>query len=53
MPIDEWMLVAYRAIAAIVALVMALTIVRSGDWREQVFAAFVFVPFSLRALGIK
>lgn len=53
MQIDEWTLLAYRVIAGIVALVMAISVVRSRDWREQVFAALVFVPFSLRALGIK
>ena len=51
--VDEWMLLGYRAIAVIVALVMAWMIVRSRDWREQVCAALVFVPFVLRALGIK
>ena len=51
--VDEVMLLAYQAIAGIVALVMALLILRSKDWREQVSAALVFVPFVLRALGVK
>jgi hypothetical protein len=51
--IDELMLLGYRGIAAIVALVMALQVLRSGDWREQVYAAMVFVPFALRAFGVK
>lgn len=51
--VDEWTLLGYRAIAAIVALVLAWITVRSRDWREQVCAALVFVPFVLRALGIK
>jgi ABC-type spermidine/putrescine transport system permease subunit I len=50
---DEWMLLGYRAIAGIVALIMAWMMVRSKDWREQVSAALVFVPFVLRALGVK
>ncbi len=50
---DELMLLTYRVIAGVVALVMAATMLRSRDWREQVYAALVFVPFTLRALGIK
>jgi hypothetical protein len=50
---DELMLLGYRAIAGVVALVMALLILRSNDWREQVSAALLFVPFVLRALGVK
>lgn len=53
MHIDELMLIGYRMIAGVIAVVMALMIVRSDSWREQVFAALVFVPLSLRALGIK
>ena len=53
MYIDELMLDGYRGIAGVIALVMAFSILRSSDWREQVYAALVFVPFSLRALGIK
>ena len=51
--VDEWMLLGYRGLAAIVALLMAALVIRSGDWREQVYAALVFVPFALRAFGIK
>jgi hypothetical protein len=43
----------YRGMAGIVALAMVFLILRSDDWREQVCAALVFVPFVLRALGIK
>ena len=53
MPLDELMLYGYRAIAAVVALVMAVLVLRSEDWRQQVYAALVFVPFALRAAGIK
>jgi hypothetical protein len=50
---DQMMLYAYRGIAGIVALAMAARILRRGSWREQFYAALVFVPFALRALGIK
>jgi hypothetical protein len=30
-----------------------VTLFRSRDWREQVFAALVFVPFVLRGIGVK
>jgi ABC-type uncharacterized transport system permease subunit len=53
MYIDELMLFGYRGISAIVALVMAAMVLRSSDWRVQVYAALVFVPFVLRALGVK
>lgn len=53
MPFDELMLFGYRGLAAVVALVMAILVLRSRDWRQQVYAALVFVPFALRAAGIK
>lgn len=53
MPFDELMLFGYRGIAAVVAVVMAVLVLRSDDWRQQVYAALVFVPFALRAAGIK
>ena len=53
MPLDELMLFGYRGIAAVVALVMAVLVLRSDDWRQQLYAALVFVPLALRAAGIK
>ena len=53
MPFDELMLFGYRGIAAVVAFAMAVFVVRSDDWRQQVYAVLVFVPFALRAAGIK
>lgn len=53
MPFDELMLFGYRGLAAVIAIVMAVLVVRSADWRQQVYAALVFVPFALRAAGIK
>jgi hypothetical protein len=53
MPLDELMLFGYRGIAAVLAVVMAAGVLRSRDWRLQVYAAMVFVPFALRAAGIK
>ena len=50
---DEVMLLGYRVVAGVIALVLALLILRSRDWREQLSAALVFVPFVLRALGVK
>ena len=50
---DEIMLLAYRGIAAIIALAMAALVLRRGAWREQFYAALLFVPLVLRALGIK
>lgn len=53
MPLDAFMLFGYRGLAAVVAIVMAILALRADDWREQVYAALVFVPFALRAAGIK
>ncbi len=53
MPLDALMLFGYRGLAAVVALVMAVLVLRSDDWRQQVYAALLFVPFALRAAGIK
>jgi len=51
--IDELMLLGYRGIAAVLALALALRVLRAEDRREQVYAAMVFVPIVLRALGVK
>ena len=51
--IDEITLLGYRAIAAAIAIAMAVFTLRAQDWRAQVYAAMVFVPFALRALGVK
>ena len=44
---------AYRALAAVIAAVMVVTMLRSRDWRTQVYAMLVFIPFALRAAGVK
>ena len=51
--IDEITLLGYRGIAAVIAVAMALLTLRAEDWRTQVYAAMVFVPFALRAFGVK
>ncbi len=51
--IDEITLLGYRAMAAAIAIAMAVFVLRSQDWRAQVYASLVFVPFALRALGMK
>lgn len=45
--------VVYRLLALTVAGAMAAVVFRQTDWRQQLFAAIVFVPFVLRALGVK
>lgn len=47
------LLIVYRAMALAVALMMIWVMFRQRDWREQVFAAIVLVPFALRAAGVK
>ena len=48
----ELMLI-YRLLAFIVAGMMVFVLWRERDWRQQLFAALVFVPFILRATGVK
>jgi len=43
----------YRLLALIVAVMMVVVLWRERDWRSQLFAALVFVPFALRAAGVK
>jgi hypothetical protein len=43
----------YRVLALIVAVMMTIVLWRERDWRAQLYAALVFVPFALRAAGIK
>lgn len=53
MPFDLLLLYTYRLMAAIVALMMIWVLFRERDWRSQFFAVIVFVPFALRAVGVK
>jgi hypothetical protein len=43
----------YRLLALAIALMMVVVIWRERDWRPQLFASLVLIPFALRALGIK
>jgi hypothetical protein len=50
---DLALMIVYRLLALFVAGMMAGVVWRERDWRQQLFAALVFVPFLLRATGIK
>lgn len=47
------MLYTYRFLALVVAAMMIWSVMKDKNWQEQVFAAMVFVPFALRAAGVK
>jgi ABC-type spermidine/putrescine transport system permease subunit II len=47
------LMIVYRLLALIVAIMMAIVLWRERDWRAQLFAALVFVPFVMRAAGVK
>jgi hypothetical protein len=51
--IEISVMIVYRLLALFVAAMMILVIWRERDLRQQFYAALVFVPFILRALGIK
>jgi hypothetical protein len=43
----------YRLMALFVAGMMVYVVWRERDWRPQLYAALVLVPFLLRGLGVK
>jgi len=47
------LMIIYRSLALFVAGMMMVVGWRQRDWRSQLFAALVFVPFILRAVGVK
>jgi hypothetical protein len=47
------LMIIYRLLALFVAGMMMVVVWRERDWRSQLFAALVFVPFILRAAGLK
>jgi hypothetical protein len=47
------LMLVYRLLALIVAVMMVIVLWRERDWRAQLYATLVFVPFALRAAGIK
>lgn len=53
MEVETILLVLYRLMALAVAALMVWMLFRERDWRSQVYAALVFVPFVLRAAGLK
>lgn len=53
MPPDILLLIVYRFLALVVAAAMVVNMLRAHDWRTQALAAIVFIPFALRAAGLK
>jgi hypothetical protein len=47
------LMIIYRLLALFVAGMMMVVVWRECDWRSQLFAVLVFVPFILRAAGLK
>ncbi len=47
------LMIIYRIMALFVAVMMVIVLWRERNWREQLFATLVFVPFILRGLGVK
>jgi hypothetical protein len=47
------LMLVYRLLALFVAVMMVVVLWREPDWRAQLFAVLVFVPFALRAAGVK
>jgi hypothetical protein len=51
--VELGLMIVYRLLALLVAGMMVAVVWRERDWRPQLFAALVFVPFILRAAGVK
>ncbi len=51
--IELGLMIVYRLLALFVAGMMVVVLWRERDWRPQLYAALVFVPFILRATGVK
>jgi hypothetical protein len=51
--VELGLMIVYRLLALFVAGMMVVAVWRGRDWRPQLFAALVFVPFILRAAGMK
>lgn len=50
---ETTMLFVYRFIALVIAAMMLWNMVRDKNWQQQVFSVMIFVPFILRAVGVK
>lgn len=50
---ESGIMLIYQGLALLVAVMMAIVVWRETDWKTQFFATLIFVPFILRALGVK
>ena len=50
---EFFLMAIYRLLALFVAVMMIRVIWRDKDWRPQLSASLVLIPFILRGLGIK
>lgn len=53
MSVELGLMVIYRLLALFVAVMMVVVLWRERDWKPQLYAALIFVPFILRAAGVK
>jgi ABC-type spermidine/putrescine transport system permease subunit I len=51
--VELGIMIVYRLLALIVAAMMFYVLWREKDWKQQFFAVLVFIPFILRAAGVK
>ena len=47
------LIIVYRILSLLIALLAVYIIFRERGWQKQLFAAILFVPFMLRAVGVK
>jgi ABC-type spermidine/putrescine transport system permease subunit II len=51
--VELGLMVVYRFLALFIAVMMAVVLWRTRDRTTQFFAVLVFIPFILRAIGVK
>lgn len=53
MVLEFGLMAIYRILSLAIAVLAVYIVFRERDWRQQLFAVIIFIPFALRAAGIK
>ena len=53
MVFESFLMIVYAVVSFAIAALAIYILFRERNWPQQLFAVIVFVPFVLRALGIK
>ena len=53
MIVEVGLMAVYRIVSLAIAGVAVYVLFCERDWRQQLFSIIIFIPFALRAAGIK